>query len=358
MKILQVIPYFCFGGAETMCENLCYAEKELGHEVVVVSLYNEQTPISQRVEAAGIRIIYLDKKLGLDVSMVPKLYRIMKQECPDVVHTHLDVIKYAVAAAKLAGIKKCIHTLHTVAHKEAEGRLQKIINGTYFRRGWAVPVALSPEVQQTICDFYGMEKGRIPVIYNGIDLSKCTPKENYALSEPISLVHIGRFDTPKNHAGLLRAFAMILRKYPDCVLHLIGDGDLRERIEAFAVEWNIEHNVVFHGMQSDVHPYLQKADIFLLPSKYEGMPMTIIEAMATGLPIVTSNVGGIPDMVSDGNSALLVESEPQAVADACVKLLENQYLRQQLGKNALTQSARFSAAHMAKCYLAHYKNHS
>ena len=102
MKILQVIPYFCFGGAEVMCENLCYALKQLGHELCVVSLYAERTPISQRMEAAGITIEYLDKKLGLDVSMVPKLTRIMKREKPDVVHTHLAVIKYAVAAAKLA----------------------------------------------------------------------------------------------------------------------------------------------------------------------------------------------------------------------------------------------------------------
>lgn len=356
MKILQVIPYFCFGGAETMCENLCYAQKKLGHEVVVVSLYNEQTPISQRVEAAGIPVVYLDKKLGMDVSMVPKLYRIMKQERPDVVHTHLDVIKYAVAAAQLAGIEKCIHTLHTVAHKEAEGRPQKIINGTYFRLGWSVPVALSPEVRQTICDFYKLDKDKVPVIYNGIDLSKCRPKEDYSLSKPISLVHVGRFDTPKNHDGLLRAFALILRKYPGCRLHLIGDGDLRENIENLAVELNIQHGVVFHGMQSNVHPYLQSADIFVLPSKYEGMPMTIIEAMATGLPIVASNVGGIPDMVTDGHSAFLVDCDAQAVADACERLLENQRLRETLGRNAAKESARFSASHMAECYLTHYKN--
>ena len=127
MKILQVIPYFCFGGAETMCENLTYALAKLGHQVCVVSLYDQHTPISGRMEEAGIRILYLDKKLGLDISMVPKLVRIMKAEKPDVVHTHLDVIKYAVAAAKLAGVKKCIHTVHNVADKEAEGRLQKII---------------------------------------------------------------------------------------------------------------------------------------------------------------------------------------------------------------------------------------
>ena len=71
MKIMQVIPYFCFGGAETMCENLTYALSSLGHEVTVVSLYQDRTPISQRMEAAGVKILYLDKKLGLDLSTHP-----------------------------------------------------------------------------------------------------------------------------------------------------------------------------------------------------------------------------------------------------------------------------------------------
>lgn len=354
MKILQVIPYFCFGGAETMCENLCYAQKKLGHDVVVVSLYPEHTPISQRMEESGIRIVYLDKKLGLDVSMVPKLLKIMKQEKPDVVHTHLDVIKYAVAAAKMAGISKCVHTVHSVAHKEAEGRIQKIINGTYFRAGWSVPVALSPEIQQTICEFYGMKPKRVPVIYNGIDLSKCEPKADYALSQPVSLVHVGRFDIPKNHEGLLHAFAELLKKHPDARLHLVGDGDLRSRIEEVTEALNLRSAVIFHGMQSDVHPYLQMADLFVLPSKYEGMPMTIIEAMATGLPIVASDVGGIPDMVTDGKTALLVPCEPLAVASACEKYMESQELRERLGKKALEESKRFSSAHMAAGYINIY----
>lgn len=103
MKILQVIPYFCFGGAETMCENLTYALRDLGHDVVVVSLFDERTKISDRMEAAGVRIRYLSKKPGLDMSVVPKLTKIFREERPDVVHTHLNVILYAVMAARLAG---------------------------------------------------------------------------------------------------------------------------------------------------------------------------------------------------------------------------------------------------------------
>ena len=211
MKILQVIPYFCFGGAETMCENLTYALKKLGHQVTVVSLYAERTPISLRMEQAGIKLLYLDKKLGLDLSMVPKLMKIMKQEKPDVVHTHLDVIKYAVAAAKLAGVSRCVHTVHNVADKEAEGRLQKYINKTYFTLGWSVPVALSPLVQQTICDFYGRKAEQVPVIYNGVDLSRCIPKESYE-TEAMTLVHVGRFNEQKNHAGLLQAFQKVCQR--------------------------------------------------------------------------------------------------------------------------------------------------
>ena len=196
MKIMQVIPYFCFGGAETMCETLTYELKKLGHEVCVVCLLPERTPISQRMEEAGVRILYLDKKLGLDLSMIPKLTKLMAAEKPDVVHTHLNVIKYAALAAKLAGVPRCIHTVHNVAEEEAEGRVQKITNRFYFRSGWAVPVALSPKVQQSIVNVYGMETETIPVIYNGIDLSRCLVKEQYEM-DALRLIHIGRFNEQK-----------------------------------------------------------------------------------------------------------------------------------------------------------------
>ena len=355
MKILQVIPYFCFGGAEIMCENLTYALQKQGHEVVVVSLYAERTPISERMEQSGVKILYLDKKLGLDLTMVPKLAKIMKQERPEVVHTHLDVIKYAVAAAKLSGIRRCVHTVHSVAHKEAEGRIQKLVNSIYYKFGWSVPIALSAEVQDTIIDFYGLKKENVPVIYNGVDLTKCMVKESYALHAPVKILHIGRFDTPKNHGGLLRAFKNLLEVYPDCQLELVGDGDLRPQIERQIDELNLQNQVVLHGMQSNVYPYLQEADLFVLPSTYEGNPMTIIEAMGTGLPIVATMVGGIPDMVRDGETALLVPCEEEAIQKACERLIADQTMRETLAAKAKLDSVRFSAAFMAAQYCNVYR---
>ena len=354
MKIMQVIPYFCFGGAEIMCENLTYALKNAGQDVFVVSLYNERTPIARRMEEAGIRIVYLDKKLGLDLSMVTKLVRVMRQERPDVVHTHLDVIKYATAAARLSGVKKCVHTVHSLADREAEGRIQKIINGTYFRKAWSVPVALTPEVRASVSDFYGLPPERIPVIYNGIDLSRCIPKTTYETGETVTILHVGRFDVPKNHAGLLEAFRLLRETHPECHLRLVGDGDLRLRMEALAKEKGISDAVEFCGMQSNVYPYLHDADIFTLPSIYEGNPMTIIEAMGTGLPIVASRVGRLPDMIHDGESGILVEPEPRAVCDALARMVEDGALRRRLGENATAQSRQFSAEHMAEDYLTCY----
>ena len=349
MKIMQVIPYFCFGGAETMCENLTYALTAAGHDVTVVSLISDRTPIARRMEENGIRIHYLDKKLGLDLSMIPRLINVMKQEKPDVVHTHLNVIKYAAVAARLCGIR-CVHTVHNVAHEEAEGRLQKITNTIYFRRGWAVPVALSPKVQATILSFYGLKEEQVPMIYNGVDLGKCCPKEDYSLSKPAILLHIGRFNGQKNHRGLLEAFAQIVKTFPDCCLQLIGDGDLEEETKDNVKSLGLQEKVLFLGNQTNVYPFLQAADLFLLPSKFEGMPMTIIEAMGTGIPIVASAVGGVPDMLEDGVSGILVPCDPDAVAQAVLQLLEQKDLREKLGTHALENSRRFSAEYMAQCY--------
>ena len=155
--------------------------------------------------------------------------------------------------------------------------------------------------------------------------------------------------------GLLRAFAEIQKVFPNSRLDLVGEGELRPDVEAEAARLGLQNRVRFLGSQSNVYPLLHQADVFLLPSEFEGMPMTLIEAMGTGLPIVATAVGGVPDMLTDGTSALLTPCDPDAVARACVSLLEREELRQQLGQAAKEQSIRFSAGFMAQEYVKVYE---
>lgn len=353
MKIIQIMPEFGLAGAETMCENLTYELCKLGHSVIIISMYDYHSAITDRMEKAGIDIRYLDKKSGLDFSMIGKMKKIFRTEKPDVIHTHRYVMQYAIPAAIMAGVKRKVHTLHSVAQKE-NSRLARKFNRIFFKCCGVIPVALSDLVRDTITKEYGIDKNRIPVILNGVDLSKCQPKTTYDINGKFKILHIGRFSEPKNHLCLLEAFKIFHEKYPESELHLIGDGEKRAEIESFIRENNLSDNVKLLGLQSCVHGFLHDADIFTLPSIYEGIPMTLAEAMGTGLPIVASCVGGIPDMISDHKNGLLCEPSVQDIADKFEIFICDKELREKYGKAAKELSHRFSALTMGEKYCELY----
>lgn len=346
------MPEFGLAGAETMCENLTYELIKLGQDVTVVSMYDYHSAITDRLENAGVDIRYLSKKSGLDLSMIPKMKKVFKETGAQVVHTHRYCAQYAMPAAMLARVPIRVHTVHNVAQKE-NGKFARKLNKFFFKHCRLTPVALSELVRDSIVEEYGIKKDKIPVILNGIDLSKCIPKENYAVNGNFKILHIGRFSEQKNHIGLLKAFRLFCSKHSDSELWLIGDGDKKAEIEDFVRENGLEANVKFLGAQSNVYGYLHDADIFTLPSNYEGIPMTLIEAMGTGLPIVATAVGGVPDML-DGDSALLTAVDTDEIADAFEKYFLDEALRRQHGTNAKKRSVTFSSAKMAEDYQAVY----
>lgn len=355
MKIIQVMPEFGLAGAEIMCENLVYELKKLGNEVIVISLYSYHSPITERLEKSGIEIKYLNKKPGLDFSIFIKLFKIFYEYKPDVIHTHLYSLKYAVFPAILLRIKRKIHTVHNMATKESDKK-SRILARIFYKYFSVKPVALSEAIQSTIVDEYKIKKQNIPIIYNGINLDKCQIKKNYLFGEKIRILHIGRFSEQKNHLGLLKAFKIINNKYSSSILELIGEGELKDSIEKYVKENNLEGVVEFLGIQSNVYSFLNEADIFTLPSKYEGIPMTLIEAMGTGLPIVTTEVGGIPDMLKNNESALITKVNVEEIVEAFERVILNKNLREKLGKKALKESIKFSSKEMAKKYIFVYQN--
>ena len=349
MKIIQVIPSLVLCGAEIMCENLTRELAARGHEVLLVSLFDGRTAIAERLERSGIEIRFLGKKRGIDLAMIGKLKALFRQEKPDVVHTHTHTVQYAAPAARAAGVPVMVHTVHNIASEE-QVRLTRIAEGFFFRRWGLVPVALSARIRETIAEEYGIEREKIPVVYNGIDLSACRAKENYGTDGTFRILHIGRFSAQKNHEGLLRAFAAFTAEHPNAELRLVGDGALMEQTRALAEELGIGKAVHFLGKMDDVHGELHDADLFALPSNYEGMPMTIIEAMGSALPIVATAVGGVPDMLENGREAWLVANDTREIAEALADAAEHEEKRRAFGQAARERAVCFSAQEMALRY--------
>lgn len=354
MKIVQVMPDFGLAGAETMVENLSCGLAAEGCDVLVISFFDLHTAITERIENRGIKIKYLGKKRGFDPSIISKMRKIIKAYQPDVIHTHRYVLPYAFLASM--GFKaKRVHTVHNVAQKE-QTKVGKNINRVLFRYFNVVPVALSKEIQRTIQEVYGLPDNRIPVVFNGIDLSRCIVKESYARKDTFTVLHIGRFMDVKNHELLLRSFARFKGQHSDARLQLLGDGELKENMMQLAGQLNITDAVEFAGLQSNVYPWLHNADVFILPSKFEGMPMTLIEAMGTGLPIIASNVGGIPDMLSSQKEALLIEPKEEKIIEALEMVYSDAKKREYWGRNALQRSSLFSSQATARKYLQLYSS--
>lgn len=351
MKICQIIPDLPMGGAETMCVTLSIQLKRMGHTVCVISLYDCDTILSRRLTDAGITLLCMGKKPGLDPACIPQLRKAIKAFSPDVIHTHIHALKYAYAAA-LGFRIPMLRTIHSVANQDAEA--DTFINRLLFSRMGVVPVAISESIKETAAQHYKLDRNHIPVILNGVDLSRCIPRECAENNETLKLLHIGRFHEAKNHRVIMEAMAILKAREIPVTLDCYGDGDLLPEISDSIARLDLQDTVHLCGVSADVFPILHNADIFLLPSVWEGIPMTIIEAMGTGLPIIASNVGGIPDMIENGVSGLLIAPNAQALADAIQALSEDMHLRSRLAKGALEKVHRFSAEEMANGYVSLY----
>lgn len=358
INVLQVMPEFGLAGAETMCECLVNHLIQSGRcNVFVVSLFDFHSAITERLERSGVEVIYLHKKKGSDLSIIPRLWRIMREKRIDVVHTHRYVMQYAIPAAILAGVPVRIHTVHNIATKEVDAIRRKIA-ALFYRYCHVIPVSISPLITKTIVEEYHLPKKQIPMVYNGIDLSKCLIKDTYQQVDStfFRFIHIGRFSRQKNHDVIIEAANRLKEKGWQFCIDLIGGGELELEYKNRVKELDLVGTISFCGLQTNVYPYLKRADVFILPSLYEGMPITLIEAMGCGLPIIASRVGGIPDMIVNEENGLLINADAQSLADAMEKLMDNTSLRERLGLEALAQSQRFSAKKMSESYLNIYES--
>lgn len=348
MKVIEVESSFGLGGGQRVVESLSLGMHSRGIEVGVVSLFDNHSVITDNIEAAGIPIKYMGKKRGLDLSMIGRLENYFRTEMPDVVHTHLHTAKYAITAAKRAGVPVAVHTVHNIANKELSFG-DRIIQGSFYKHHDAIPVAISPIVQRSVSNLYNLKLDAIPLIYNGVD--RRLPKNCIKDQSHFEVVHIGRYEDQKNHGLLVRGFAKFCKNAPDAHLTLLGDGPRFKEIENLIAELHMGDHITQRGSVDNVMGYLAVADIFVLPSRFEGLPISLIEAFIAGVPSVCTSVGGIPDVLIDGVNGLLCS---QSEDDFCSKmelLYRDAALRRKLANGSSESAAKYSCSSMTDGYI-------
>jgi glycosyltransferase involved in cell wall biosynthesis len=346
MRVLTLIPTLWVGGAERMATTLARRLRRSGHVVCVISMFAPSGTANERELAAeGIEVRFLGKRHGLDPRMIPRLARAVAAFRPDVVHTHLGVLKYLLPA--LAGSRcRVVHTLHNVAEREVEGP-SRLIQFVAFRSR-VVPVAIGDAVAESVRRVYRLPTCRI--IRNGISVSDFAPdprareEVRAALALPPDapvFLAVGRIEAQKDHATALRAFASARLRAVGARLLLAGDGPLRPEAERLAHALGVADRVQFLGVRSDVPRLLAAADAFVLASRWEGNPLSVMEAMAAGRAVVATRVGCVPELVPACAGRLVAPGDPDALEEAAVELARDPDLARRLGSAA----AEFARAH-------------
>jgi len=358
IRVLEVVATLRRAGAERVAVALARGLDPARFEAGVVSLYAPfPGGFEPELAGRGVPVWHLGKRRGFDPRIWLRLARAFRAFRPDIVHTHSYVMRYVWPARALSRTGKVVHTIHNVAEREVDS-IGRAIHRFAFRRG-AVPVAISAEVARSFRCLYGVEPAA--VIPNGSDIRACFrsgAREAWRCAHGFApgdllIASVARLEPQKNPLGLIDAFARGLAGEPGSHLILAGEGSLLEPARGAAARAGVAHRVHFTGLCQEVPELLSACDLFALASDWEGSPVAVIEAMAAGLPVAATAVGGVPELVEDGVTGVLVPAgDPAALGGALAALARDPARRRAFGEAAAARAGRFDAAAMIAAYAA------
>jgi len=357
---MQVVLGLRPGGLERVVADLVNNSSE--ELRFVVCCLEEPGLWASQIDPKHGKVVALGKTPGLDWRMVWKIARLARSEGVRIVHTHNAAAHlYGTLGAKLAGAK-VVHTEHgkNLGQEARSFRVNRFVAPLTD-----VYVAVSEKVAKEAVAFERVNPGKLSIIANGIPVESFgQPADRRTLRESLGFPSngkvigtVGRLVKEKNYLLLLHAFAKIAPRYPDALLVFAGDGLLRQDLEREAMQLHLDNRVRFLGQRPDVAELLKTLDIFVLSSTTEGMSMALLEAMATGCPIVATAVGGNVELVQDSVTGLLVPPEDVGgLSEAMARLLDDHVLARRLGEAAQRKvQQHYSVQQMALAYEALYR---
>jgi len=358
VKILRVIARLNMGGPALHVAYLTEGLTKRGYDTTLVSgsLARGEDSMAFVADAHGVEIVRIDE-LGREISPLRdllatiRLARLIRKERPQILHTHTAKAgTVGRVAALLAGSRKppiVVHTFHGHVLRGYFGPVRTLLFRLLER--WLAAsttalVAVSPQVRDDLVALGIAPRERFVVIRLGIELDERVALEKNGRSESrrylgipgdrFTVGWIGRMTAVKRTDDVLVAFKRLREHGVDAVLCMVGDGPDRVQLEQRAHELGLARDTVFLGYQEDVAPFYAAFDALVLPSGNEGTPVSVIEALAAELPVVATRVGGVPDVVQDGEDGFLVETgATDDLADRLARLARDPELRARMGKH-------------------------
>ena len=366
--IAHIIYRLSIGGLENGLVNLINQIPISCCRHVIICL-KDYTEFSARIHRDDVEIYSLHKREGNDLKIFLKLWRLLWKIRPDIVHTrNLSTLECQLPAF-LAGIPRRIHSEHGRDMGDLDGsNIKYIILRKMFRPLIHTYVPLSRDIESWLCEKIRVSQSKITQIYNGVDTERFVVSERqqgifpegFSGVDDIVIGSVGRMDPVKDQLTLAKAFIYIKKIKPDMFVRLrlvlVGDGIMRDQIRLLMIQAGVETQVWFAGDRDDIPELMNCFNIFVLPSRNEGVSNTILEAMASGLPVVATAVGGNSELVQEGKTGYLVLSNDEAeMANAILAYAHNPMLMTLHGAAARQYvEDHFSINRMVRSYMELY----
>lgn len=329
--MVQVAATLQIGGSEQLASMIGRGLDPGRFESVFVAV-GADGPIGEMLRQDGYKVTAFERQEGLDLRLLVRIWRYFRQIRPAIVQTHhVASLIYGGIPAWLVGAK-IVHTEHEInTFRQYPRQL------SWLRRLSAIVarfVAIDPSIADFLTESAGIEPSRIQVIRNGIDLERFRPAPPNS-HERFTIGWLARLDPPKRPDVLIEALRLLKARGHRVSLRVIGPGSLCEALHHAVKSDGLEREVEILGPRTDVAEQLRQLDVYVLVSDAEGLPISVAEAMACGLPVIASAVGGIPTLLTPGvNGLLLQNNESTELADLLEGLIGDAALRARLGECA------------------------